>query len=95
MNNRTLGIIATGVTAVVCGCASLFACIFGILGAMQIPFQTTLNGVEGSAPMPGTLGYVLLCLSLFLLAVPVAVGFFALRTKPAQQETGEPLPPSS
>jgi hypothetical protein len=95
MDNRTKGIIATVATAVVCGCLGLFACVFGALGALGRPFETNVNGVTGSAPMPTQLGYVLLCLSLILFAIPVGVGFFTLRMKTAPKLPGEPMPPAS
>jgi hypothetical protein len=95
MENRTVGIVATIAAAAICGCAGLLALVFGVLGALQVPFQTTVNGVEGSAPMPPTIGYVLLCLAILFFAVPVAVGFLALRTKPKPASTGEAVPPPS
>jgi uncharacterized membrane protein len=94
MDNRTLGIVATAVTAAVCGCAGLFACIFGIVGALQVPFQTTVNGVEGSTPIPSSIGYVLLCLSLILFVVPIVAGFIVLRKRPASIDA-KGLPPTS
>jgi hypothetical protein len=97
MNDRTKGLIATVATAVVCGCFGLFAFVFGLLGALQVPFQTTdITGASGTAPMPSTLGYVLMCLSLILFAIPIAVGFLTLRKKPGAGITGDPtVPPAS
>jgi len=44
----------------------------------------------------------LICVSLFLILIPVAVGFFTLRQKPAAavvtagpQDFGGPIPPAS
>ena len=95
MENRTAGIVATVAAATICGCTGLLALVFGALGAMQVPFQTSVNGIEGTSPMPPTLGYVLLCLSVFLFATPVGVGFIMLRKKPKAIDTSEPLPPAS
>jgi len=95
LDKRTLGILATVATVVICGCAGLFAFIFGVLGVMQVPFQTTVNGVQGSTPLPSTVAYVLLCLSLVLFAIPVVVGFLTLRSKPAPPNLDEPIPPPS
>lgn len=94
MQNRTTAIIITIVTAVICGCLALFSFVFGLLGALQVPFQTNVNGVTGSAPMPSALGYVLVCLSLLFVAVPVVVGFVTLRRKPEAAPPSEPLPPA-
>jgi hypothetical protein len=95
MENRTTAIILTVATSVICGCAALFACVFGAFGAFQVPFNTNVNGVTGTAPMPPTLGYVLLCLSVLFVAVPVAVGFFTLRRKPEASMPAGPIPPAN
>src|SRR5512140_1973825 len=98
MQNRTVAIIITVLTAVVCGCASLFSCIFGGLIATGQPFTTTVNGETAQQTFPPTIGYVLLCLTLLMILVPVAVGFFALRKKPEASvvpNIGEPMPPAS
>ena len=95
MDNRTLGILATVATALICGCTGLFSLIFGALGALQVPFETTVNGVQGSTPLPSTVAYVLLCLSLVLFAIPIVVGFLTLRSRPARPSLEEPIPPPS
>ena len=46
MNNKTVGIIATVLSALVCGCAAIFACIWGILIASNTPFNVTSNGQQ-------------------------------------------------
>jgi hypothetical protein len=52
--------------------------------------------VTNSGTLPPTSGWVLLCLSLLLIAIPVAVGFFTLRKKPGAGITGDPtVPPTS
>ncbi len=93
MQNRTIGIIATVITALACGCARLFICIFGFAIASGTPFDTTINGVTTPQTFPATIGYVLLCLSLFMILIPVAVGFFTLRRKP--EAVSEQIPPAS
>ena len=96
MDKRTQGIIATIASVVLCGCPGLFLCIFGAFTATgNMPFNTELNGVTNSGTMPPTTGYVLLCLSLILLVIPIVVGFITLRRKPAPISAGEPLPPAS
>ena len=94
MQNRTTAMILTIVTAVICGCAALFSGIFGLLGVLQVPFESTVNGVPaGSAPMPSSLGFVLLCLTILFIAVPVVVGFVTLRKKPEAMKPPEPPQP--
>ena len=97
MDDRTKGIIATIASVILCGCPGLFLCIFGALTAAgNMPFNTELNGVTSSGTLPPTAGFVLLCLSLIFIAIPVVVGFLTLRNKPAvAPNINEPLPPAS
>ncbi len=82
MQNRTVGIIATVVTALLCGCLSIFSCVWGFIISSGQPIDVTSNGVTTPQTLSPTIGYVLLCMSLLMLLVPVAVGFFTLRKKP-------------
>jgi hypothetical protein len=91
MQNRTLGIVLTVVTALACGCASIFSCVWGFLIASGQPIDVTSSGVTTQQVMSPTIGYVLLCLTLLMIMVPVAVGFFTLRAKP-EVNTSEPPP---
>jgi hypothetical protein len=87
--------IATIVTAVLCGCCALFTCILGVGG---LTGNGTLSLGNSNQPMPPALGAVFLCLSLIMILVPVGVGFFTLRKKPeADAEEPQPtdLPPAS
>ena len=93
MQNRTVGIVATVITTFICGCVSLMSCIWGGLIATGTPFDVTSNGGTAQQTFSPTIGYVLLCLSLFMILVPVAVGFFTLRKKP--EITAEDIPPVS
>jgi len=96
MDKRTQGIVATVAAVLLCGCPGLFLCVFGAVTATgNMPFNTELNGVTNSGTMPPTAGYVLLCLSLMLLVIPIVVGFFMLRRKPTPIATDQPLPPAS
>jgi len=86
MQNRTIGIIATVVTALACGCASLFSCIWGFLIARGTPIDVTSNGTTTPQTFPPAIGFALLCVSVVLILIPVAVGFFALRKKPGSAD---------
>ena len=86
MQNRTIGIIATVVTALACGCASLFSCIWGFLIARGTPIDVTSNGTTTPQTFPPAIGFTLLCLSVVLILIPVAVGFFTLRKKPGSAD---------
>jgi len=90
MQNRNIAIIATVVTALVCGCASLFSCIWGFLIARGTPFQVTSNGTTTPQTFPPAIGFALLCLSLVLVLIPVAVGFFTLRKKSESADVNVP-----
>lgn len=93
MNNKNTGMIATIATVVLCGCPGLLLCIFGAVTATgNMPFSTEVNGISNSGTLPSTYGFVLLCLSLIFILIPVGVGFFTLRKKPA---TAEEVPPAS
>ena len=81
MQNRTIGIIATVVTALACGCASLFSCIWGFLISSGTPINVTSNGATNPQTFSPVIGYTLLCLSVVMILIPMAVGFFTLRKK--------------
>jgi uncharacterized membrane protein len=99
MEKKTVGIIATIATALLCGCPGIFLCVFGIWGATgTMPYTTEIGGITGGGTMPSTVGFVLLFLSLIFIAIPIVVGFVTLRKKPAPAtlpEPAEPLPPTS
>ena len=82
MQNRTIGIVVTIFTAIFCGCLSIISCVWGVIIARGGPVDVTSNGVTSPQTFSPTIGYVLLCLSVFMIFVPLAVGFFTLRKKP-------------
>ena len=96
MDQKTKGIIATGAAVVLCGCPGLFLCIFGALSAAGImPYNTNVNGATSSGTVPPTVGFVLLCLSLIFIAIPIVVGFMTMRKKPQAPANNEQIPPAS
>ncbi|NWG32807.1 MAG: hypothetical protein HXY42_00060 [Chloroflexi bacterium] len=86
--NRNTGIIATIAAVILCGCPGLFLCLFGGITA-------TGNGTFNDQNLPPTVGFVLVCLSLIFILIPVGVGFFTLRKKPETPATDESLPPAA
>src|ERR671912_566469 len=82
MQNRTLAIVITVVTALACGCASIFSCVWGFLIASGTPIDVTSNGVTTPQTVAPAIGYALLCFTVLMILVPAAVGFFTLRQKP-------------
>ena len=95
MDKRTLGIIATIVSALACGCAAIFACSWGVVSVTGTPIDVSSNGQQYVETLSPTVGYVLLCLSVLFVAVPVVIGFLTLRKKPQPPANNEPLPPTS
>jgi hypothetical protein len=95
MDKRTIGIIATVLSALVCGCAAIIACGWGVIGVTGTPINITSGGDQYMDTMSPTVGYVLLCLSVLFVAVPVVVGFVTLRKKREVPVSNEPLPPAS
>jgi TRAP-type C4-dicarboxylate transport system permease small subunit len=97
-NNRTVGIIITVLTALVCCCTAIFTAIFGGTIASGAPVTVTgTSGIPTSQTYPPAIGYALLGLSILFIIVPIAVGFFTLRNKPQSTLPGDsgPLPPAS
>lgn len=96
MKNRNTGILATLASVILCGCPGLFLCIFGAFTATgNMPYSTELNGITNTGTLPPTAGFVMLCLSLIFILIPIAVGFFTLRNRPAASSSNEPTPPAS
>jgi len=87
MDKRTVGIIATTLTAILCGCASIFSCVWGVIIVGGQPIDVTSNGMTTPQTLSPTIGYVLLCITLLMILVPVGVGFFTLRKKNADEQS--------
>jgi hypothetical protein len=91
MDKKNTGMIATIAAVILCGCPGLCVCLFGAITA-------TGNGTFNDQVLPSPVGFVLICLSLIFIVIPIAVGFFMLRKKPEAVVTvssNETLPPTS
>jgi hypothetical protein len=101
MDRRTVGIIATVITVLCCACPGFGLCVAGVMGLAGVPFTTTIGDQTSTEPLSTQMAIMLICVSLFLILIPIAVGFFTLRKKPAQaavvtpQDFGGPIPPAS
>ena len=96
MNNKNTGLIATIASVVLCGCPGLFMCILGapyIFVGLMPGADIDINGSSDPASAI-TLGITMLCVSVFLIIIPIAVWFFMMRKKP-EATSNEPLPPAS
>lgn len=92
MQNRTLAIVITVITALACGCASIFSGVWGFLIATGTPIDITTNGITTPQVLSPTIGYTLLCLTIFMILVPVAVGFITLRKRSDVTTELPPMP---
>ena len=82
MDKKTVGLIATIGTALLCGLPGLCLCLFGVVTAAGVmPYTTEFNGVSDSGTMSSASGFAMLCVALILILIPAAVGFFTLRKK--------------
>ena len=102
MDRKTFGIIATIVAALLFGFPGLCLCLFGAITATgQMPLAsdfpyTSDFGNPYSKMAPSYWGFVLLCLALIFIAIPIVVGVLTLRNKPEKSaSTNEPFPPAS
>jgi len=99
MQNRNVAIIATIAAVLLCGCPGLFLCIFGAASAAGVmPYNATdFSGNTSSGTVPTSWGFAMLCVALIFILIPILVGFFTLRKKPASNlvvPPSEPLPPT-
>lgn len=86
MEKRTAGIVATVVTALLCGCPGLLAACWGALAAI-VSFMPNANINIGGSSNPQTAlfsGLGACCFGILFIAIPVVVGFVMLRKKPAE-----------
>ena len=96
MKKKTVGLIATIGTTIICACPSLFLFLIGALGLSGAPFSSSVNGEATSQPMDTSVAITMLCVSLIGLATPVVVGVLTLRDRePEIIFPNEPLPPPS
>lgn len=81
MNNKKTRIIALIVAVFLCGCPGLFAMFWGGLMAIISFIPGADINIGGSSDPSSALftGLGSLCVGVLLIAVPVAVGFFAFR----------------
>lgn len=97
MEQKTTGIIATSVTALLCGCPGLFIlCVGGVFALVGIVPGSDFYYYGGSNPRVALFtGLGSLCLGVFLVAIPILVGIFTLRGKSEPPVLpDEPIPPA-
>lgn len=101
MDRKTVGIIATMTTALLCGCPGLFGLCFGAMMALVGMIPGAEIDMWGSSDPRAAIitGLVMLCLGAIFVAIPIVVGIVTLRSQPAQVmvksiSPDEPLPPA-
>ena len=102
MDKKTVGIIATILAVLLCGCPGLCLFLFGAIAATgQMPYTSNFPytsdfGNPYSKTVPSYLGFTGLCLALIFIAIPIVVGVLTLRNNPKKAASfNEPLPPAS
>ncbi len=93
--NRTTGIILTVISALLCGCLGLIACVAGVMVVAGVPFATTVNGYTTTQPLPVWYGVGGICGSIILIAIPIIVGMLTLRKKKDDRNEPIDVPPPS
>ena len=103
MDNKTTGIVATIVTALLCGLPGLVGLCLGLMFTVvsQIP-GSDIDIVGSNGPKLALItGLVILIVSVIFIAIPIVVGIITLRKKPSAEvvtpppiEPGEPIPPA-
>ena len=97
MDKKTVGIIATVATALLCGCPGLFGICWGAIAAIASFVPGAEIDIGGSSDPTTALisGAGTLCVGVIFLAIPIAVGFFTLRRKNEEiVNPKEPIPPA-
>lgn len=87
MDKKTLGIILTVVTGLVCGCPGLIGLCAGpiFVFAGLVP-GSDIDIMGSSDPAAAiTTGIITLVISIIFVAVPIVVGFMMLRNKPEDE----------
>jgi hypothetical protein len=93
-NKKNVGLVATAITALLCGCPALCFLIFGIATASV---ERTYDLFETSFKIPSGYGYALICLGVLLGLIPVGIGgytFLSARKEKKVVEPDEPVPPA-
>ncbi len=93
MDKKTIGIIATVATVILCGCPGIFLCIFGAASAAG-EGTWDVGSETGAIPIPPAAGIAILCVGLIFIVLPVVVGFFTLKNKKVTEvvDVEEPIP---
>ena len=84
MEKRTVGIVATVITVLLCGCPGLISLCGGLFFALtSVMPGAKISNFDGSSDVTTAVatGLAGCCFGLIFVAIPIAVGFFTLRKK--------------
>ena len=93
-NKKNVGLVATAITTLLCGCPALCLLIFGIATAAG---EGTYDFLETSGQITPGYGYALICLGVLLGLIPVGIGgytFLSARKGKELVEPDEKIPPA-
>jgi Na+-driven multidrug efflux pump len=93
-NKKNISLIATAISALLCGCPALCLLIFGITTAAG---EGTYDILDQSGQIESSIGYALICLGVLLGLIPVGIGgytFWLVRKEKKVVEPEEPIPPA-
>jgi hypothetical protein len=98
-DKKNVGLIATIVTALLCGCPGICLCLYGAIFSMTGgTYFYDLPGSYNTGDFPPSVGYALLCVGLIMVLIPIGVGgytFFTQRKEKSEVvDTNEPVPPA-
>ena len=97
MEKKTAGILAVIFTVLFCACPGLVGICFGGVSLLAGFSPGSDIDVFGSSDPQAAIaaGFAILCVSLFLVLIPIVVGFFTLRNKEeaATATIDGPIPP--
>ena len=95
-DKRTVGLVATAITAVICGCPGLISLCFGAMFALTGSIPGADIDIGGSSDPAAAIGLGVggICVGLLLVAIPAAVGFFMLRNRAPAPAPAAPRPPA-
>jgi hypothetical protein len=96
---KNVGLIATIVTALLCGCPGICLCFYGAAFSLfGGTYYSDLPGSYYTGDLPPSVGYALLCVGLIMVLIPIGVGgytFFSQRKDKAEiVDVDEPVPPA-
>jgi hypothetical protein len=98
MEKKTVGIIATVATVLLCGCPGLVSFCMGAISLLAGFIPGSEIDIFGSSEPQSAMiyGIASICGGLIFIVIPIVVGIVTLR-KPKAEATGsfgEPLPPA-